>query len=149
MIWKPNVTVASIIEHAGKFLMVEEHSSAGPVINQPAGHLESNESMQEAAIRETLEETGYHFTPCAFIGSYLWHNQDNETTYFRTTFSGTVCHERIEKQLDEGIIRPLWMTREDIVDNQKRLRSPIILESIDDFLAGKTYPLDLVKQHIK
>jgi len=149
MIWKPNVTVASIIEHAGKFLMVEEHSSAGPVINQPAGHLEPNESMQEAAIRETLEETGFQFTPQAFIGSYLWHNQENKTTYFRTTFSGSVCQEPIGKQLDDGIIQALWMTREEIIDNQKRLRSPIILESINDFLAGKTYPLDLIKSHIK
>ena len=149
MIWKPNVTVAAIIEQSGKFLMVEEHSANGPVNNQPAGHLEPDEGLQDAAIRETLEETGYQFTPCAFIGSYLWHNEENQTTYYRTTFSGTVCDQHIETQLDDGIIRALWMSRDDILANQHRLRSPIIIESIDDFLAGKTYPLDIVKTNIK
>ena len=149
MIWKPNVTVAAIIEQSGKFLMVEEHSANGPVINQPAGHLEPNEGLQDAVIRETLEETGYHFTPSAFIGSYLWHNEENQTTYYRTTFAGTVCDQRIETQLDDGIIRALWMSRDDILENQHRLRGPVILESIDDFLAGKTYPLNLIKTNIK
>lgn len=128
--------------------MVEEQSAMGPVINQPAGHLEPNEGMQDAAIRETLEETGYHFTPRAFIGSCLWHNPENQTTYFRTTFSGTVCNKNIETQLDEGIIQALWMSRDDILDNKHRLRSPVIIETIDDYLAGKTYPLSLVKEHI-
>jgi len=149
MIWKPNVTVASLIELEGKFLMVEEKSPNGPALNQPAGHLEPNESMQDAVIRETLEETGYQFTPLAVIGSYLWHNDVNETTYFRTTFMGNVCKEQVADNLDEGIIRALWMTRADILENQHRLRSPIILESINDYLEGKKYPLDVVKSYIK
>jgi len=150
MIWKPNVTVASLIELDGKFLMVEEKSANGPVLNQPAGHLEPNESMQDAVVRETLEETGYQFTPSAVIGSYLWHNDANETTYFRTTFSGNVSEKQVAAEnLDEGIIRVLWMTRADILANKKRLRSPIILESIDDYLDGKNYPLDVVKSYIK
>lgn len=149
MIWKPNVTVASIIEFNGKFLMVEEESTNGPLLNQPAGHLEPNEGMRDAVIRETLEETGYTFTPKAVIGSYLWHNEENETTYFRTTFLGTVCNETVSDDLDEGIIRALWMSRNEIIANEHRLRSPIILESIDDYLSGKTYPLELVKSYIK
>ncbi|ORU92911.1 MAG: NUDIX hydrolase [Cycloclasticus sp. symbiont of Bathymodiolus heckerae] len=149
MIWKPNVTVASIIELNGKFLMVEEESPAGPVLNQPAGHLEPNETLEAAAIRETLEETGYHFTPASIIGSYLWHNDDNETTYLRTTFSGSVCNKMIGTNLDDGIIRALWMTHNEIKANQKRLRSPIILESINDYLSGKKYPLDIIKSYIK
>lgn len=149
MIWKPNVTVASIVEFDGKFLMVEEESANGPLLNQPAGHLEPNEGMRDAVIRETLEETGYTFTPEAVIGSYLWHNKENETTYFRTTFLGTVCNKTIAEDLDKGIIRALWMSRDEIIANEHRLRSPIILESIDDYLSGKTYPLDLVKSYIK
>ncbi len=149
MIWKPNVTVASIVEIDGKFLMVEEESANGPLINQPAGHLEPNEGMRDAVIRETLEETGYSFTPKAVIGSYLWHNEENETTYFRTTFLGTVCIITIAEDLDKGIIRALWMSRDEIIANEHRLRSPIILESIDDYLSGKKYPLGLVKSYIK
>ncbi len=149
MIWKPNVTVASIVELNGKFLMVEEESPSGPVLNQPAGHLEPNESLEAAVIRETLEETGYRFTPEAIVGSYLWHNGDNETTYFRSTFSGSVCQKNIGTELDEGIIRSLWMTHKNILENQNRLRSPVILESINDYLAGKKYPLDMIKSFIK
>lgn len=149
MIWKPNVTVASIVELDGKFLMVEEESPVGPVLNQPAGHLESNESMEDAVIRETLEETGYRFTPEAVIGSYLWHNGDNETTYYRSTYSGSVCDKIIATELDEGIIRTLWMTRDEIIANESRLRSPVILESLNDYLLGKRYPLDSIKYYLK
>lgn len=145
MIWKPNLTVASLVEHQGKFLMVEEESQKGPVINQPAGHLEPNESLSDAAVRETLEESGYHFTPRSIIGSYLWHNPDNNTTYFRTTFAGTVLFDQINPDLDAGIIQALWMTRDEIIASKARLRSPIIIDSINDYLAGKTYPLDLIK----
>ena len=149
MTWKPNVTVASIVDVNGKFLMVEEESPAGPVLNQPAGHLEAHESLEAAVIRETLEETGYRFTPKTIIGSYLWHNRGNETTYFRTTYSGTVCDETITAELDDGIIRALWMTHEDIVANEDRLRSPVILDSLNDYLLGIHYPLSLIKSHLK
>jgi len=149
MIWKPNVTVASIIELDRKFLMVEEESPAGPVLNQPAGHLERNESMEDAVIRETMEETGYRFTPEAIIGSYLWHNDDNETTYYRSTYSGSVCNKVVATELDDGIIRALWMTHDEIIENESRLRSPVILESLRDYLAGKRYPLDVIKYHLK
>jgi len=149
MIWKPNVTVASIVELDGKFLMVEEESPAGPVLNQPAGHLDPNESMEGAVIRETMEETGYRFTPEAVIGSYLWHNSDNETTYYRSTYTGSVCKKVVTTELDDGIIRALWMTYDEIIKNESRLRSPVILESLRDYLAGKRYPLDIIKYHLK
>jgi len=148
MIWKPNVTVASIIEKNGKFLVVEEESSKGPVINQPAGHLEPNESLQDAVIRETLEETGYQFTPSAIIGSYLWHNNDNQTTYFRTTFVGSVPDQPFQTTLDSGIIRACWMSLDALKTEQKRLRSPIILESISDYLEGKSQSLDSIKSYL-
>lgn len=149
MIWKPNVTVASIVELDGKFLMVEEESLAGPVLNQPAGHLDPDESMEDAVIRETMEETGYRFTPEAVIGSYLWHNDDNETTYYRSTYSGSVCTKVVATELDDGIIRALWMSHDEIIQNENRLRSPVILESLKDYLAGKRYPLDIIKYHLK
>ncbi|PHR49415.1 NUDIX hydrolase [Cycloclasticus sp.] len=149
MIWKPNVTVASIVELDGKFLMVEEESPVGPVLNQPAGHLDPNESMENAVIRETLEETGYRFTPEVIIGSYLWHNTDNETTYYRSTYAGSVCHKEVSTELDEGIIRALWMSLDEIKANTGRLRSPIILESLNDYLSGVSYPLSIIKSYIK
>ena len=149
MIWKPNVTVASIVELNGKFLMVEEESLSGPVLNQPAGHLEQNETMEAAVVRETLEETGYRFTPKAVVGSYLWHNGDNETTYYRITYSGTVCEKTVIFDLDEGIIRALWMSSDEIVANQARLRSPVILESIQDYMGGISYPLNIIKSYLK
>ncbi|SHJ43843.1 NUDIX hydrolase [Cycloclasticus pugetii] len=149
MIWKPNVTVASIVELDGKFLMVEEESPVGPVLNQPAGHLDPNESMENAVIRETLEETGYHFTPEVIIGSYLWHNTDNETTYYRSTYAGSVCNKEVSTELDEGIIRALWMSLDEIKANTDRLRSPIILESLNDYLSGVSYPLSIIKSYIK
>lgn len=149
MIWKPNVTVASIVEIDRKFLMVEEESATGPVLNQPAGHLEPNESMQQAVVRETLEETGYQFMPKAIIGSYLWHNEENETTYFRTTFVGNVDELNVKNELDVGIIRAIWMTHDEILTSQHRLRSPIILESIKDYLSGNQYPLEMIKSYIK
>ena len=140
MIWKPNVTVAAVIERDGHFLVVEEESADGPVINQPAGHLEENESLETAVIRETLEETGYEFSPTALIGSFLWQNPANNITYFRVTYTGVVSDEPVSSTLDEGIIRTLWMTRSQLEEQQARLRSPIILQTIDQYLLGKTYP---------
>lgn len=149
MIWKPNVTVASIVELNGKFLMVEEESPTGPVLNQPAGHLELSESMEDAVVRETLEETGYRFTPEAVVGCYLWHNGGNETTYYRTTYTGTVCDKVIATELDKGIIRALWMTYYEILANERRLRSPVIIESLNDYRLGAHYPLSLIKSYFK
>ena len=148
MIWKPNVTVAAVIERDGHFLVVEEESADGPVINQPAGHLEENESLETAVIRETLEETGYEFSPTALIGSFLWQNPTNNITYFRVTYTGVVSDEPISSTLDEGIIRTLWMTRSQLEEQQARLRSPIILQTIDQYLLGKTYSLAVVQSFI-
>ncbi|PHS71718.1 MAG: NUDIX hydrolase [Cycloclasticus sp.] len=148
MIWKPNVIVASLVELDGKFLMVEEESPTGAVLNQPAGHLEVNESLEDAVVRETLEETGYAFTATAIVGSYLWHNDANETTYFRTTFLGTVGAANEAAILDNGIIRALWMTYDEISASKDRLRTPVILESLNDYLAGKRYSLDMIKSYL-
>lgn len=146
MIWKPNVTVAAIVERNNQFLMVEEQSQQnGPVINQPAGHLEPDESLIDAVIRETLEETAWVFEPQGVVGSYLWHHAEKDTTFLRFTFAGEGVEERPEQALDDGIIRALWMTRKEIEAEHHRLRSPMILQSIDDYLSGECYPLSSLK----
>lgn len=144
MIWKPNVTVASVIERDGKFLLVEEETSAGLRFNQPAGHWEPNETLAQGAAREVLEESAWHFTPEHLIGIYRWHSDHADTTYLRFAFCGTVSNYEPERKLDEGIVRAAWMTLDEIRATQDRHRSPLILRCVEDYLAGKRYPLDLL-----
>lgn len=142
--WKPNVTVAAVIERAGRFLMVEEETAAGLRLNQPAGHLEPGESLIEAAVREAREETAHVFKPQALVGVYQWRLMPQDITYVRFTFSGT-AGERIAGQvLDAGIVRALWMTEAELRESAPRHRSPLVLRSLDDWLAGKRFPLDVL-----
>ena len=144
MIWKPNVTVAAIIEQDGKFLLVEEHTTQGVRFNQPAGHLESNESLLAAVAREALEETAYEFEPQHLIGIYRWHASQSDTTYLRFAFTGRTLAHHPQQALDEGIIRAVWMTPEEIRASQTRHRSPLVLRCVEDYLSGKRYPLELL-----
>ena len=146
MIWKPNVTVASVVEHDNKFLLVEEKpdDSSGIVLNQPAGHLDPGESIIAGAIRETLEETAYNFSPQALIGIYQWHAHSIDTTYLRFAFSGQVTGHDPNRILDDGIIRAVWLSLEDIQQAISRHRSPLVMQCMKDYLAGKQYPLDLL-----
>ncbi|MCW8945284.1 MAG: NUDIX hydrolase [Sedimenticola sp.] len=145
MIWTPHTTVASVIEKAGRFLMIEEISSSGEtVINQPAGHLEEAETLIDAVIRETREETAWGFSPESIVGIYKWQVPPAEATYLRFCFHGT-CHDHQPAlPLDEGIIRTLWLTRDELAEQSAKLRSPMVLRCIDDYLAGCRYPLDLL-----
>ncbi len=144
--WKPDLTVAVICERDGKFLLVEEmaKSSQQVVFNQPAGHIEEGESVIEALIRETLEETQRHLTPQALVGLYRL-EADNGKTYFRYTFSGDVSEIDPQQQLDPDIIKTHWLTLEQI-RSSKQLRSPLVLACIEDYLSGSRHPLDLVKE---
>ena len=144
MIWKPNVTVAAVIERDGKFLLVEEETSQGLRFNQPAGHLEADESLIAGVTREVLEESAYHFTPEHLIGIYRWHAPANDTTYLRFAFCGTLTGHEPDRPLDTGILHALWLTPEEIRNNQSRHRSPLILRCVEDYLAGKRYPLDIL-----
>ena len=144
MIWKPNVTVAAIIEQDGKFLLVEEHTSQGVLFNQPAGHLESGESLLAAVARETLEESAYEFEPQHLIGIYRWHSPASDTTYLRFAFTGRILTHHPHQALDEGVICALWMTPEEIRASQTHHRSPLVLRCVEDYLSGKRYPLDLL-----
>lgn len=136
--------MAAISERDGRFLVVEEESDGRPVLNQPAGHLDPNESPIEAVIRETLEETAWHFRPSALVGIYLWTHRASGLTYLRLAFCGDCIDHEPARPLDHGILRTLWMTREELVQAGPRLRSPLVLRTLDDYLTGHRYPLSLI-----
>ena len=144
MIWKPNVTVAAVIEQDGKFLMVEEETSEGLRFNQPAGHWEADETLAQGAVRETLEETAYHFNPECLLGIYHWHHPRKNISYLRFAFIGKVHGHEPQRQLDSGILRAVWLSQEEIRATAERHRSPLVLQCIEDYLAGTRYPLELV-----
>lgn len=144
MIWKPRATVAVICEKNGHFLMVEEKVHGRICFNQPAGHLEDNESLVEAAVRECREETAYTFSPRALIGLYRWRNTEKNDTYLRATFYGEYSGPEAGQALDNDIIAAHWMTFDEIRAHKAALRSPLVLRSLEDFLSGKRYPLELL-----
>ena len=149
MIWKPNVTVAAIIEQNGKFLLVEETPDGVDLrLNQPAGHLEAGETLCDACSREVLEETGYTFLPAALTGIYHWRAKRNGTTYLRFTYIGNITGHDSQRKLDEGIVRAAWFTMDEIREKRPMHRSSMVLQSIEDYLAGKRYPLDLLTSGI-
>jgi len=144
MIWKPNVTVAAVIERDGKFLLVEEETSQGLRFNQPAGHLEAGESLLSGVAREVLEESAYHFVPQHLLGIYRWHSTESNITYLRFAFTGKITGHEADRQLDSGILHAVWLTPDEIRATQARHRSPLILRCVEDYLAGKRYPLELL-----
>lgn len=147
MIWKPHVTVAAVLERDGKFLLVEEETDDGVRYNQPAGHLECREALTDAAIREVLEETGYSFVPTCLVGIYNWRNEAKDITYLRFAFGGEISGHDAERVLDEGIIAARWLALYEIRALESRHRSPMIMRCIEDWHAGKRYPLDLVTHY--
>ncbi|BBO99983.1 NUDIX hydrolase [Sulfuriferula nivalis] len=144
MVWKPHVTVAAVIEQHGKFLLVEEHTSEGVLFNQPAGHLEPGESLLDAVIRETLEESAYHFLPTALVGIYQWHQPLHDRTYLRFAYTGEITGHDAERTLDTGIIRALWLTPEEISAQIQLHRSPLVMDSLQDYMRGARFPLNVV-----
>ena len=148
--WKPNVTVAAVIEQAGRFLVVEEKTREGLRLNSPAGHLDPGESPVQGCARETLEETAYRFTPTALVGIYMARQRGaggGDTTYMRFAFSGTLGAEEPGRALDHGIVRTLWMTADELRASRERHRSPLLMQCVDDYLAGHRHPLDLIHVH--
>ena len=143
---RPVTTVATIVERNGAFLLVEEETSSGVRINQPAGHLEAGESLVAAAIRETLEETGYHVTPTALVGIYRWQAPVTGATFIRFAYAADVDSHDPQRTLDEGILRAFWLSYADLTASCDRHRSPLVLRCVDDFRAGVRRPLDFVSE---
>jgi len=151
--WRPSVTVAAVIEHAGRFLLVEEHTPEGLRLNNPAGHLEPGETPLQAVVREALEETARAFEPEALLGIYLARfvrpaaqagQADEDITYLRFAYRGRVGEVLPGRALDQGIERTLWLTPEEIRSATPRHRSPLVMRCIDDHVAGVRHPLGLV-----
>jgi 8-oxo-dGTP pyrophosphatase MutT (NUDIX family) len=142
--WNPEVTVAAIVNLDGRFLMVEERIGSRLVLNQPAGHLEDRETLIEAVIRETREETAWRLTPDALVGTYLWRNPSDGRSFLRFAFCGRVDDHQPNQPLDRGIVRTLWTSHEQLLVQSERLRSPLVLRSLQDYLLGKRQPLDTV-----
>jgi len=144
MVWKPNVTVAAVVQRDGKFLLVEEETDVGLAFNQPAGHLEEGESLIDAVVREALEETAYHFKPTHLVGIYNWKHPVKDVTYLRFAFGGELRGYEPDRPLDDGIVAARWLSLEEIKETSARHRSPLILQCIEDALSGRAYPLDLL-----
>lgn len=146
--WKPNVTVAAIIERDGRYLLVEEHTADGLRLNNPAGHLDPGESPMDGCQREALEETGHSFEPLALVGIYLSRSIHTTTeadiTYLRFAFCGTLGEHDSTRELDAGIVRTVWMTPQEVRESAARHRSPLVLQCIEDHLRGQRFPLSLI-----
>ena len=149
--WTPRVTVAAVISDGAnppRYLMVEELTSEGLRLNNPAGHLDPGESPLQGVVRETLEETARAFTPEALVGVYLARfvrpASDEDVSYLRLAFCGSVGDALPGRSLDQGIVRTLWMSVQEIRDSQQRHRSPLVLRCIDDHLAGRRHALDTI-----
>jgi 8-oxo-dGTP pyrophosphatase MutT (NUDIX family) len=148
-IWKPSVTVAAVIVVENKFFMIEEETAEGVRINQPAGHLDPGETLEQAVVRETLEETAHDFLPEALLGTYLSRYvaaTGEEFTYLRFAFTGELGQQH-DRALDHGILRTVWMSYEELAASQARHRSPLVMQCVDDYLQGKRAPLSLLFTH--
>jgi ADP-ribose pyrophosphatase YjhB (NUDIX family) len=145
--WKPSVTVAAIIEREGRFLLVEEETASGLMLNNPAGHLDPGESPAEGCARETLEETAHAFRPTALLGVYLARSLNpsgRDVTYLRFAFCGELGGREPGRALDTGIVRTLWLTPDELRASAARHRSPLVLRCMDDYLAGVRHPLSAI-----
>ena len=147
--WTPHVTVATIVEKDGKFLFVEEHTEgvSHTVFNQPAGHVEAGESIIDAAIRETMEETGHEVNIDAFLGMYTYTPpMFPDRTYYRFCFLATSLKHHPDAKLDTGIIGAVWMSLDELIESA-RARSPLVIKAIKDAQAGQKFPLSLIYEH--
>lgn len=146
-VWRPDVTVAAVVEHAGRFLLVEEETAEGLRLNQPAGHLEPGESLLEAATRETLEESAHDFVPTCLVGVYQWPRPQGDITYLRFAFGGDATAVAEVRALDVGIVRALWLSADELRACVARHRSPLVMQCVEDWLVGRRFDLDLVRHY--
>jgi 8-oxo-dGTP pyrophosphatase MutT (NUDIX family) len=142
--WKPpSVTVAAVIEQAGRFLVVEENYDGARVLNQPAGHLDPGETLVHACAREVLEETAHQFTPESLVGIYRWYYAPRDVTFIRFTFAGRLDGVEQGRALDKEIVAAHWYTRDELLERESMHRTPLVMACIDDYLAGKRFPLEV------
>ena len=144
--WQPDVTVATVVVADGRLLCVEERANGRLVLNQPAGHLEPDESLQDAALRETREETGWDVRLTGFVGAYQWKAPETGRHYLRMAFAAEPVRHDPARTLDDGIIRAVWMTPQELLDARDRHRSPLVWQVVSDHLASHRFPLSLLRQ---
>ncbi len=146
MPWRPSVTVAAVIERDGKFLFVEEIANGRRVLNQPAGHLDPGESLVAACAREVLEETAHRFEPTGLVGVYRWVFEPEDVTFLRFCFRGNLLAEEKNRSLDKEIVTTHWLSAKELREKKAMHRSPLVQTCVDDFLAGRNYPLELLSR---
>lgn len=145
--WEAHVTVAAIVERDGRFLIVEERINGQLLFNQPAGHLEANESLVEACVREVKEETGWTVEPVGVVGWYQYYSRTINVTYVRTAFAARPLHGDPNAELDTGIVAAHWLNLKELEASRERHRSPLVLACVRDYLGGTRYPLDSVRRY--
>jgi 8-oxo-dGTP pyrophosphatase MutT (NUDIX family) len=143
-VWKPSVTVAAVIERHGKFLLVQERIDGQLVLNQPAGHLDPGESLVAACTREVLEETAHRFEPTGLVGIYRWRHAAKDVTFLRFCFHGRVGQADSFGKLDQEIVALHWLTATQLEERRAEHRSPLVQKCVEDFLAGRHYPLEVL-----
>ncbi len=148
-IWKPHVVAACVIERDGRYLCVEEDIDGQRVINQPAGHLDPGETLLDAAVRETLEETAWHVTLDSLLGIYLVETTTPGRSFVRFCFAARAIRHDPDRTLDREIVRTHWFSRDDLVQRRAQLRSPLVLEAIDAYTSGRRYPLDMLHARLQ
>jgi len=148
MIWKPNVTVAAVIENEGRFLLVEETTDNGLMFNQPAGHLEPGEDLIAAVKREVHEETAWQFEPEALIAVQLWRKNPEFPSFVRFCFTGNAHSHDPNQALDDGIITTHWLRHDEITARGTQLRSPLVLKTLEAYMSGQRYPLNVLQSYL-
>lgn len=146
-VWKPDVTVAAVLERDGRFLLVEEETGEGVRLNQPAGHLEAGESLVDAVVRETLEESAHRFVPEYVVGVYQWPRPQGDITYVRFAFGGGDTQLVEGLRLDAGIVRAVWLSADELRACSPRHRSPLVMQCVDDWIAGRRFGLELLRHY--
>ena len=144
--WRPSVTVAAVIERGGKFLFVEEEADGRRVLNQPAGHLDPGESLADACRREVLEETAHRFEHTGLTGIYRWVYDKEDVTFLRFAFLGRVDGVEAGRKLDKEILAAVWLTPAELAARRAEHRSPLVQQCVDDFLAGRSFPLEVLSK---
>ena len=142
-IWKPSATVAAVIERDGKFLFVEEEVDGRRVLNQPAGHLDPGESLTHACAREVMEETAHEFVPGALVGIYRWKYEPKDVTFLRFCFAGKILSHDEKRKLDKEIVALHWLSLDELKTRKAEHRSPLVQKCVEDYLAGRRFPLDV------